>query len=412
MGLQRPTVLQIIPELDTGGAELSAIEIAAAVTRGGGRAIVLSEGGRMADRVAASGGELLLFPAATKNPLKLAMNAAAIERIARKEAVDLIHARSRAPAWSAFAAARRTNRPFVTTYHGIYNEKGRAKKLYNSVMARGDIVIANSRYTADIIKKRYATPEASIRVVYRGVDLDAFDPATIAAERIENLRRHWGVHDKQRVVLHAARLTRWKGQTDVIAAAARIRDRASDCVFILAGDAQGRDDYRDTLKKQIADAGVSDIVRLVGHVDDMPAAFAAAHTAIVASIEPEAFGRAAAEAQAMKCPVISTDIGAPPETVLAPPRVPREARTGWLVPPGDLRAYEVALMEALSLDETQRTTIGRRAREHVAKAFSTFEMQRATLAVYDSLLKTRMEQQFLKAAYPALKHDGADAKNV
>jgi glycosyltransferase involved in cell wall biosynthesis len=412
MGLQRPTVLQIIPELDTGGAELSAIEIAAAVTRGGGRAIVLSEGGRMADRVAASGGELLLFPAATKNPLKLAMNAAAIERITRKEAVDLIHARSRAPAWSAFAAARRTKLPFVTTYHGIYNEKGRAKKLYNSVMARGDIVIANSRYTADIIKKRYATPEARIRVVYRGVDLDAFDPATIAAERIENLRRHWGVHDKQRVVLHAARLTRWKGQTDVIAAAARIRDRASDCVFILAGDAQGRDDYRDTLKKQIADAGVSDIVRLVGHVDDMPAAFAAAHTAIVASIEPEAFGRAAAEAQAMKCPVISTDIGAPPETVLAPPRVPREARTGWLVPPGDLRAYEVALMEALSLDETQRTTIGRRARDHVANAFSTFEMQRATLAVYDSLLKTRMEQKFLEAACPASKHDGADAKNV
>lgn len=412
MGLQRPTVLQIIPELDTGGAELSAIEIAAAVTRGGGRAIVLSEGGRMADRVAASGGELLLFPVATKNPLKLAVNAAAIERIARKEAVDLIHARSRAPAWSALVAARRAKLPFVTTYHGIYNEKGRAKKLYNSVMARGDIVIANSRYTADIIKKRYATPEARIRVVYRGVDLDAFDPAKVAVARIENLRRLWGVHDKQRIVLHAARLTRWKGQTDVIAAAARVRDRARDCVFILAGDAQGRDDYRDTLLKQIADAGVPDIVRLVGHVDDMPAAFAAAHTAIVASIEPEAFGRAAAEAQAMGCPVISTNIGAPPETVLAPPRVSPEARTGWLVPPGDLGAYEIALMEALSLDEPQRTTIGRRAREHVSNAFSTFEMQRTTLAVYDSLLKTGMEQQFLDAAYPASKHEDADAKNV
>lgn len=412
MGLQRPTVLQIIPELDTGGAELSAIEIAAAVTRGGGRAIVLSEGGRMADRVAAAGGELVIFPAATKNPLKLAMNASAIERIARKEAVNLIHARSRAPAWSALAAARGSKLPFVTTYHGIYNEKGRAKKLYNSVMARGDIVIANSRYTADIIKKRYATPEARIRVVYRGVDLDAFDPASVTAARIASLRRQWGVQYKQRIVLHAARVTRWKGQTDVIAAAARIRDRAPDCIFILAGDAQGRDDYRDTLMKQIADAGVSDIVRLVGHVGDMPAAFAAAHTAIVASIEPEAFGRAAAEAQAMKCPVISTDIGAPPETVLAPPRVPREARTGWLVPPGDLRAYEVALMEALSLDETQRTMIGRRAREHVSNAFSTFEMQRATLAIYDSLLKTRMEQQFLEAANPASKHDGADAKNV
>jgi glycosyltransferase involved in cell wall biosynthesis len=412
MGRERPTVLQIIPELDTGGAELSAIEIAAAVTRGGGRAIVLSEGGRMADRVAASGGELVAFPAATKNPLKLAMNVAAIERIARKEAVDLIHARSRAPAWSALAAARRIKLPFVTTYHGIYNENGRAKKIYNSVMARGDIVIANSRYTADIVKRRYATPEARIRVVYRGVDLDAFDPAKVAAPRIENLRRQWGLRDNQRVVLHAARLTRWKGQTDVIAAAARIRDQVPDCVFILAGDAQGRDDYRDTLLKQIAEAGVADIVRLVGHVDDMPAAFAAAHTAIVASIEPEAFGRAAAEAQAMECPVISTDIGAPPETVLAPPRVPTATRTGWLVPPGNLSAYGAALTEALSLDEKERATMGRRARDHVANSFSTFEMQRATLAVYDSLLKTRMERQFLQGIYPASVHGGTETGNA
>jgi glycosyltransferase involved in cell wall biosynthesis len=264
-------------------------------------------------------------------------------------------------------------------------------------MARGDIVIANSRYTAGIVKKRYATPEDRIRVIYRGVDLEAFDPAVVSVERIQQMRDRWGVTDNQRVVLHAARLTKWKGQGDVVAAAARIRDRIPNCVFILAGDAQGRDDYRDTLLKQIENAGVSDIVRLVGHVDDMPAAFAAAHTAFVASIEPEAFGRAAAEAQAMECPVISTNIGAPPETVLAPPRVAPSERTGWLVPPGDIAAYETALLEALSLENAARATTGRRARAHVASAFSTLEMQRATLAVYDDLLKCEMAGKFLNS---------------
>jgi glycosyltransferase involved in cell wall biosynthesis len=401
MGPKRPTILQIIPELDTGGAELSAIEIASAVVRAGGRAIVLSQGGRMAGRVEAAGGELVAFPAATKNPLRLLANAAAIAAIVRKEGVDLIHARSRAPAWSALAAARRTKLPFVTTYHGVYNEKSRAKSLYNSVMAKGDVVIANSRFTAAIIKSRYATPDDRIRVIYRGVDLAAFDPEVVAPERIAALRRSWGVENRQRVVLHAARLTKWKGQSDVIAAAARLRGRVKDAVFILAGDAQGREDYRDGLLRDIESAGLSGVVRLVGHVDDMPAAFAAAHTTIVASIEPEAFGRAAAEAQALGCPVISTDIGAPPETVLAPPRVAATARTGWLVPPGNLAAYETALLEALSLDDAARLAMGRRARAHVAAAFSTFEMQHATLAVYDGLLKSRLAERFADAPQPA-----------
>lgn len=396
MGLKRPTILQIIPELATGGAELSAIEIAAAVVRAGGRAIVLSEGGRMADRLAAVGGELVIFPAATKNPMKLVANATAIERIARQENVDLIHARSRAPAWSALIAARRAKLPFVTTYHGIYNEKGRAKRLYNSVMARGDIVIANSRYTADIVKKRYATPEERIRVIYRGVDLEAFDPAVVSTERVKDLRDKWGVTDDQRIVLHAARLTKWKGQGDVIAAAARIRDKVRDCVFILAGDAQGRDDYRQGLLDQIASAGLEGIVRLVGHVDDIPAAFSASHIAFVASNEPEAFGRAAAEAQAIACPVISTNIGAPPETVLAPPRVAASDRTGWLVAPGDIDNYESVLLEALSLDDAARAEIGARARRHVMEMFSTFKMQRLTLAVYDELLKTSMQLTFAR----------------
>ena len=204
--------------------------------------------------------------------------------------------------------------PFVTTYHGAYNEKSRIKNIYNSVMSRSDVVIANSRYTADLVASRYQTPPERLRIIYRGVDAPRYDPAAVSAERIAALRASWGVLPSTRVVLHAARLTAWKGQGDIIATAARMRGRLNDVVFILAGDAQGRETYRAELERQIAANGLQGIVRLVGHVDDIPAAFAAAHVAFVASIEPEAFGRAAAEAQAMGCPVISTNIGAPPET--------------------------------------------------------------------------------------------------
>ena len=183
MAPSRPTILQIVPHLDTGGAELSAVEIAQAVVRAGGRALVLAEaGGRLAPRVTAAGGELVAFPAATKNPIRMLANARAIARLAREESVDLIHARSRAPAWSALAAARRARVPFVTTYHGAYGETNAVKRLYNGVMARGDVVIANSGYTADLIAQRYGTSRQRIAVIHRGVDTRRFDPATIEAQ--------------------------------------------------------------------------------------------------------------------------------------------------------------------------------------------------------------------------------------
>ena len=226
MPKDRPTILQIVPQLDAGGAELSAVEIAEAVVRAGGRALVLSEpGGRLAPRVAAAGGEVIAFPAATKNPLKLLANARAIRRMVAAEGVDLIHARSRAPAWSALQAARQAAVPFVTTYHGAYNETNTLKKLYNGVMARGDVVIANSRYTADLIATRYATPRERLEVIHRGVDTGAFDPQGIAPDRVAELRRRWGLAPDQRVILQAARLTRWKGQGVLIDAVAQLQTR-------------------------------------------------------------------------------------------------------------------------------------------------------------------------------------------
>lgn len=399
MADRRPTILQIIPDLDTGGAELSTLEIAEAVHRAGGRAIVLSEGGRLVSRLEESGGEFVPFPAASKNPLRILWNAGSIARYAASEGVDLIHARSRAPAWSALIAARRAKLPFVTTYHGAYSEKGRLKNWYNSVMARADAVIANSRYTADLIRSRYGTPEERLTVIHRGVDGAVFDPRAVKAGRVAALRTAWRVAPGQPVILLPARLTAWKGQATLIEAARLLaqQGRLGDAIVAFAGDAQGRTDYVKTLERQIAAAGLGNNVRLVGHVTDMPAAYLAARVAVVASIEPEAFGRTAAEAQAMSCPIIATDIGAPPETVRAAPKFPADAITGWLVPPGDASALAASLHAALSMDDGSRSAIGGRARAHVLADLSLDAMKQSTLTVYDRLLGTDLVGRWRQA---------------
>lgn len=390
----RPTILQIIPNLDTGGAELSAIEITEAIVRSGARAIVATQGGRMAGRIGDAGGELLVFPAATKNPFKILANARALRVLIVCEGVDLVHARSRAPAWSALLAARRTGIPLVTTYHGAYAEAGAAKRLYNSVMARGDRVIANSAYTARLIQGRYAVDDARIRVVHRGVDPARFDAAAVTLERVAQLRSAWGVAADRPVILQAARLTAWKGQRVLIEAAGLLkrRGRLGRAVVVLAGDDQGRSGYQRDLKALAVAQGVEQDICFVGHVDDIIGAFAVAHIAVVASTEPEAFGRAAAEAQAMGCPVIATDIGAPPETVIDAGRHGLDAATGWLVPPNDAEALSRCLETVLSLSSDVRADLGARARAHVTARFTLEAMKLATLEVYDELLGSRLAE--------------------
>jgi len=395
MSADRPTILQIIPELDTGGAEISAIEIAGGIVAAGGRAIVLSEGGRMEPRLASAGAELIRFPAATKNPVRLLANARRIARLAAAEGVDLIHARSRAPAWSALLAARRIGRPFVTTYHGAYGETNALKRAYNSVMARGDAVIANSDFTGRLIRERYGIPADRLHVIHRGVDPDRFAPDTISAERIATLKARLELAPGQRVVLNAARLTGWKGQTVLVAAAGllRARGRLGDAVIVLAGDAQGRDGYRERLEAQIAALGLEDRMRIAGHVEDIPAAYALAHVCVIASTAAEAFGRTATEAQAMGVPVIATDIGAPPETVLAGDA---QVRTGWHVPPGDAEALAAALGEALALTPAERRAIADRGRERVRALFTLDRMRIETLKVYDRLIGSKLAEAYAR----------------
>ncbi len=382
------TVLQIIPALEAGGAERTTVDVAAALAEAGARPLVATEGGRLVGELQAKGGIWVPFPANTKNPLAMALNVERLAKLCRREGVQILHARSRAPAWVALGAARRQKIPFVTTYHGSYSGRTGVKVLYNSVMARGDAVIANSHYTADLIRR--AHPEQAgnrITVIHRGTDLSAFTPSAVAPARVESLRRAWGVAPHERVVLLAARLTAWKGQRVLIEAAAHLRDFGlTDFAVVLAGDPQGRTAYERELDALIQARDLTGLVRRVGHCSDMPAAFRAACVVAVPSVEPEAFGRSAVEAQALGIPVVVSDLGAVPETVLAPPDAEPAQRTGWRVPPGDAEALAQALKEALSLGASARDALARRAQGHVEANFSLDRMIEGTLAVYADLL--------------------------
>ncbi|WP_075219838.1 glycosyltransferase family 4 protein [Acuticoccus yangtzensis] len=380
------TILQVVPQLETGGAERTTLDVAAALVADGDRAIVVSEGGRMVPELEALGGEHITMPVASKKILTMRKNAARLADLMEREDVDIIHARSRAPAWSALWAASWTYRPFVTTYHGAYNEGSWLKNRYNSVMARGDVVIANSEYTAALVAERHPFARDRIVTIHRGIDLSAFDQP--AEDRAEALRRKWGIDKRDRVLINLARLTPWKGQLVLVEALAEVAARLkTGWVCVLAGDDQGRTDYRLEVQDRVRALGLEKRVKIVGHCDDVPAALAAADLAVQPSIEPEAFGRAAVEAQAAGVPVIVSDLGAVRETVLAPPEYGRDVRTGWRVPAGEPGPLADAIMEALVTAGETRLQIGARGRQHAVTHFSLVSMTQKTLAVYDDLLE-------------------------
>ena len=379
-------ILQIIPRLDTGGAEKTTLDIANSIVAAGANSFVVSEGGRFVSELVSNRTEFISFPAATKNPFRILLNGFKLASLIRKYQIDLIHARSRAPAWSALIAAKMTKIPFVTTYHGSYAGKSVFKIFYNSVMARGEIVIANSHYTASFIRKMHPSAARRIRVVHRGTDMREFSPHGVPQERIGHLQTQWGTEGK-RIILLAARLTDIKGQPILIDAMKILVDRGmKDIIAILAGDSQGRVSYVAELDKQITRLGLQNVVKRVGHCSDMPAALALADLVTMPSTKAETFGRSAVEAQALEKPVIVSDLGAVAETVLSPPDCPAEKRTGWRVPPHDAKALADAMMEALALTSAEREELGRRARAHVVENFSLDRMTGDTLAIYSEIL--------------------------
>jgi glycosyltransferase involved in cell wall biosynthesis len=372
-----PRVLQVLPRLASGGVERGTIEISAALAAAGWGSYVASAGGMMTHELTRHGAIHVTLPLASKNPLIMHGNVARLAAVIDEHDIDIVHARSRAPAWSAWAANRRSRRHFVTTFHNAYGDATRLRRWYNSVMGRGERVIAISHFVAAHVAATYEVRPDRLRVIHRGVDLMRFDPQRISAERLIQLATRWRLPDDRPIVMLAGRLTRWKGQLDLVAAIAALGRR--DVLCLLVGSDEGRPSFRRELERTIAARGLGEVFQLVDDCNDMPAALMLADVVVSASNRPEGFGRVIVEAQAMGRPVVATDHGGARETIL-----PNE--TGWLVPPGDIRALAGAIAEALALSRDERAVLAGRAIAHVRAGFGIERMCAETLAVYREIL--------------------------
>jgi glycosyltransferase involved in cell wall biosynthesis len=379
------TLLQVVPDLDTGGAEQSTLDIAAGVVRAGGRSLVASRGGRMVDRLRASGARFIHLPVHTKNPIQGLINAYTLADVVRKEGVSLMHVRSRAPAFSVWLASKMTGAPMVATYHGAYPARSPIKRWYNSIMTRGALVIANSAFTRDHLLSQHRVDADRLVTIPRGIDLERFDAAAVSPRRVEALRAAWriGLDDPRVKIMLPGRLTRLKGQLVLIEAAARLKAQGrTDFLILLVGDDQGRDAYRVEVEHAIHDAGLAEAVKLLGHCEDMPAAYLLADLVAAPSTVPETFGRTAVEPQAMGRPVVASALGGLKETVVG-------GETGWLAPPDDPDALAQALAQAIDAGPVRRAAMGGAGRKRVRELYSAQTMVDATLAAYAQVLARR-----------------------
>ncbi|HTI01415.1 MAG TPA: glycosyltransferase family 4 protein [Acidisoma sp.] len=375
-----PTILQVLPALDSGGVERGTVEMVEAIARQGWTPLVASQGGRLVPAVERAGGRHIALPLKTKTPWGIWRNATTLARLMREERVDLVHARSRAPAWSVLKACQATGIPFVTTYHGAYSEGSRSKRLYNSVMTRGARVIAASGFIADLVRRQHGVTEEKLRLIPRGIDPAVFDPHAALGLRVGRLAQAWGLPEGAQVVLLPARVSRWKGQSVLIEALSLLKRPNLFAVFV--GSDQGRHTYVRELLDQAAAQGVTRQIKFVGHCADMPAALLLADVVVSASTEPEAFGRAVIEAQAMERVVIAAGHGGAAETIT-------DQETGLLVPPGDVQALAGMIAAVLDAPAEARQEMGEQARASVLAHYTIAAMQAATIAVYEEVLASR-----------------------
>ncbi len=384
------TVLIVVPTLQAGAAEMGAVDLVRILTAAGHRAIVMSRGGRLESRITAVGAEFVYADVASKNPVIMARNAAIISRIVRSRKCDIIHAHGRAPAWSAFVASRLTRVPFVTSWYKGFRDQNALKRLYNSVMARGDRIVAVSDQLAELISERYRIASDRIDVVPASVDLTLFDPAHVSAHRLDAMRRIFGVMPGDKVVLVVGRMLRRKGHHVAVQAARRLKEMGlKDFAFVFVGEDGGGSRYAGEVWDQVLAHDLTDVVRLIGPVDDMPAAYAVGSVVVSAAIQAEGLQRTILEAQAMERPVVVSDLGAGPDAVLAPPTVPDDRITGLRFSAGDDAALAAALIRLFSMPQAQQAAIGLRGRQWVVEHFNQPAVSDITLRLYSGLARSR-----------------------
>ncbi|MCE2575340.1 glycosyltransferase family 4 protein [Komagataeibacter sp. FNDCR2] len=396
----RPVILQALPALESGGIEQGTLEIAQAVVQAGGTAIVASAGGRLVARLKYIGAIPVEMELGAKNPISIMRNAGRLRQVMRQFNVNLVHARSRAPAWAASLACRRVGIPLVTTWHGVHAANLPGKRHYNSVLASGARVIAISDYIAGRLRDEYHVGPDRLRLIPRGADMARFDPHGVRGNRVQALHDQWNIPDGATVIMLPARVTAWKGHALLVEALAHLHRAGgfpTDWVCVFVGEANAK--QGSELVSLARRHAIAAHLRFAGHCADMPAALMLADMVVVPSRRPEPFGRVVVEAQAMGCPVIVAGHGAALETV-------EDGVTGFAFPPDDVGALAACLHHVMAMTADQRAMLAWHARENVRTHYSTQAMQHATLAVYDELLHTHLADSFLHATGADESGDG------
>ena len=377
-------VLQVIPKLGYGGAETGCYDIAHYLPENNCESFIVTSGGELLKFVDKKKVKVITLPVHSKNPLLIIFNSLALIGIILFHNISIIHARSRAPAWSCLLASKLTGRKFVTTFHGTYNFNNNFKKFYNSVMVRSNLIIAGSNFIFSHIKEKYSNyldAEKKLRVIFRGINVDYFDPTTKIEEDEKKLLNKWEIKKDKKIILLPGRLTSWKGQEVFIEAINLVNIDLGYEAFnvVILGNDQGRDLYKKKLIRLAEQYRMKNQIRFIDHCKDMALAYKVSDIVVSASIEPEAFGRVAVEAQSMEKPVIASNIGGSNETII-------DEKTGFLFESGDAKSLSQKILKVLNLDETLLKSVGAEGRKNIIQKFNVEKMCFSTYSEYKRII--------------------------
>jgi glycosyltransferase involved in cell wall biosynthesis len=377
-------VLQVIPKLGYGGAETGCYDIAHYLSENKCKSYIVTSGGDLIKFIDKKKVKLIRLPVHSKNPLLIFLNALILIGIILIFKISIVHARSRAPAWSCLLATKLTGRKFVTTFHGTYNFSGKLKKFYNSIMVRSDLIIAGSNFIFSHIKNNYSEflkLNRKFLVIFRGINVDYFDPTTKFENDEKKLLQNWEINKEKKIILMPGRLTSWKGQKLLIEAINLVKIELGYEAFhvVILGDDQGRDLYKKELVRLTEQYRLTNQIKFIKHCKDMALAYKVSDIIISASIEPEAFGRVAVEAQSMEKLIIASNIGGSNETII-------DEKTGFLFESGDAHSLSKKIIKAITMDETSINLIGKEGRKNIIKKFNVEKMCFSTYSEYKRLL--------------------------